>query len=136
MPPAAGRAAPSPALRAAYRRTAYEAAGLIARVGRRSPALDALLRRAGTRQAAFVGASNPRSRRMPDGWNRRLHDRLRRMARRLSLAEGSGRDRRWAERHLLLAADPRRAAVLARRFRQNAIVVLRTGQPARLLVLR
>ncbi len=73
---------------------------------------------------------------MPAGWNARMMARLRTAARRLPSAEGEGRARGWAERHLLVAADPRRAAVLARRFRQNAIVVVRTGAPARLVLLR
>ncbi len=61
----------------------------------------------------------------------RLHE----AARRLPVVEGHGRAAGWSERHLLIAGDPRRAAVLARRFRQNAVVVLRAGAPARLLVL-
>lgn len=123
-------------LLAAYRRTAYEAAGAAARVGRRSAEVDALLRRLGARQGAFVTAWNPWSRRMPAGWNARMMDRLREAARRLPSAEGEGKGRGWSERHLLLAAHPRRAAALARRFRQNAIVVARTGAPARLVMLR
>ena len=124
-------------LLAAYRRTDYEAGGgAVARIGRRSAAVDALLRRLGARQGAFVTAWNPWSRRMPAGWNARMSRRLREAARRLPAAEGEGKGRGWSERHLLLAADPRRAAVLARRFRQNAMVVVRNGAPARLVPLR
>ncbi len=123
-------------LLAAYRRTDYEAAGAVARVGRRSAAVDALLRRLGAREGAFVTAWNPRSRRMPPGWNARMMARLREAVRRLPSAEGEGRGRGWSERHLLLAADPRRAAALARRFRQNAMVARRIGAPARLVPLR
>ena len=124
------------ALLAAYRRTEYEAAGAAARIGRRSAAIDGLLRRLGAREGAFVTAWNPLSRRMPVGWNARMMARLRAAARRLPRAEGEGRGRGWSERHLLLAADPRRAAALARRFRQNAIVAVRVGAPARLVPLR
>jgi hypothetical protein len=123
-------------LLAAYRRTAYEAGGAVARVGRRSPAVDALLRRLGAREGAFATAWNPWSKPMPAGWNARMMARLREAARRLPVAEGEGRARGWTERHLLVAADPRRVAVLARRFRQNAIVVARVGAPARLALLR
>ncbi|MBV1799065.1 DUF3293 domain-containing protein [Siccirubricoccus sp. G192] len=128
------------ALARAYARTEYEAAGAIARIGRRSPALDRLLRCLGARQGGFVTAWNPCSRRMPRGWNDRMLARLRQAARRLPVAEGwgrsQGRGNGWAERHLLVAADPRRVAVLARRFRQNAIVAVRLGGPARLRLLR
>jgi hypothetical protein len=123
-------------LPAAYRRTDYEAAGAVARIGRRSAAMDALLRRLGAREGAFVTAWNPFSRRMPRGWNERMQARLREAARRLPSAEGWGRGCGWAERHMLIAADARSAAVLARRFRQNAIVVVRAGRAARLIGLR
>jgi hypothetical protein len=121
---------------AAYRRTRYEAAGAVARIGRRDAAVDAVLRRLGARRGAFVTAWNPWSRRMPAGWNARMTARLLAAAKRLPFAEGEGRARGWSERHLLLAADPRRAAVLARRFRQSAVVVVRSGAPARLILLR
>ena len=123
-------------LLAAYGRTEYEAAGAVARVGKRGAAVDALLRRLGAREGAFVTAWNPLSRRTPPGRNARMMARLREAARRLPSAEGEGRGRNWSERHLLLAAGPRRAAVLARRFRQNAILAVRTGAPARLVLLR
>ena len=121
-------------LLAAYRRTAYEAGGAVARVGARSAALDALLRRRGARRGGFVTAWNPYSHHMPRGWNERMQARLRQAAGRLApLAEGWGRGRGWAEHTLLLPGDPRRLAVLARRFRQNAILLVRRGGPARLL---
>jgi hypothetical protein len=126
-----------PALRAAFLRTGYEAAGIVVRIGRRSGAMDALLRRRGVRAAGFVTAWNPFSRPMPLGWNRRLQARLREAVRGDVLAEGWGRGRSggrgWAEHHLLLAGDPRRLSVLARHFRQHAMVTVRPGRPARLL---
>ena len=124
-----------PALLRAYAATAYTLCGgrVVARIGRRSAAVDALLRRLGSRQGAFVTAWNPFSRKMPRGWNDRMLARLREAARRLPRAEGRGIGRGWAEAHLLLAADPRRVLVLARRFRQHAVVAVRVGAPARVL---
>jgi hypothetical protein len=119
-------------LRAAYARTAYEAATIAVRIGRRSAAMDALLRAKGTRAAGFVTAWNPFSRRMPRGWNERMLARLREAARGRVLAEGWGSARSWSERHLLIAGDPRWLMRLARRFQQNALVVVARGQPARL----
>jgi hypothetical protein len=117
-------------MRAAYLRTAYEAGGIAVRIGARSRAFDALLRRHRARSAAFVTAWNPFSRRMPEGWNGRMLARLRQAARGRVLAEGIGRAGRWWERHLLVGGDPRWIARLARRFRQNAIVVIAPGRPA------
>ena len=127
-----------PALHRAYRRTDYEAAGAIARIGQRSAAVDALLAKLGAGEGAFVTAWNPYSRATPWGWNDRMGDSLREASRRLRCAEGWGRAQGggWAEQHLFVAADPRRVAVLARRFRQNAIMVVRRGQAGRLVVLR
>ncbi len=125
-----------PALRAAFLRTGYEAGGVVVRIGRRSAAMDALLRRRGARAAGFVTAWNPFSRLMPLGWNRRLQARLRQAARGAVLEEGWGRGRSggrgWAEHHLLVAGDARRIAVLARRFRQHAVVTVSPGRRARL----
>lgn len=119
-------------LLAAYLRTEYRAADAIAQIGRRCAAVDALLQRLGARHGAFVTAWNPCSRRLPPGWNARMQARLRQAARRQRCVAGEGRGRGWTESHLLLAGDPRRAAVLARRFRQNAIVTVSWRGPARL----
>lgn len=125
-----------PRLRRAFLATVYEAAGVEVRIGRRSPAMAALLARHGVRRAGFVTAWNPLSRRRPEGWNRRMQARLRQAARGRLLAEGHGRAGPWAEAHLLLAGDPRWLAVLARRFRQWAIVTLAPPGPARLRLSR
>lgn len=123
-----------------WRHTVYEAAGAAVRLGRRAPRMDALLRRAGAREAAFVGAWNPFSRKRPRAWNEAMLGRLRACARRarIGFLEGSGSACRpdWREDHLLLFCAWRRAAVLARRFRQHALLRVRRGAPSRLLVLR
>lgn len=126
----------SAALLAAYRRSRYEAAGAVARIGRRSPAVDALLARLGVREGGFVTAWNPFSQLRPDGWNARMQCRLALATRRLPHAAGHGGDGRWREAHLLIGADPRRLLVLARRFRQAAIVTVALGRPARLRLIR
>lgn len=123
----------SPRLRSAYARTLYGAGDASIRIGCRSAALDAVLRARGAPSAGFVTAWNPFSRRMPRGWNDRMLERLREAARGQVLAEGEGAARGWAEHHLLLAGDPRRLVVLARRFRQNGLVTVAPGRKARLL---
>ncbi len=123
------------ALLRAYRATEYEAAGAEACIGRRSAAIDRLLRGWGVRTAAFIGAANPGSRRRPAGWNRRRHAALLARLRQVPHAEGDGRGRSWSEPHVLAALPPGRAAVLARRFGQAAIVVVARERPARLWLL-
>jgi hypothetical protein len=124
-----------PALLRAYRRTSYTTAGASVRIGRRSAAMDALLGGVTASAGGFVTAWNPLSRRMPDGWNRRMQRALIAHTRRLPCSTGHGIGHGWSEEHLFVAADPRRVLVLARRFRQLGIVVVGRGRPARLVLL-
>ena len=116
----------------AYRRSDYAAAGAVVRIGRRSAAADALLRSVRARQAAFIAAANPYSRRMPDGVNARRHRMLLQALGRVPYWPGAGSGRGWMEPHVLAVVAPGRAAMLGRRFRQRAIVLVGLGQPARL----
>jgi hypothetical protein len=122
-----------PGLLRAYRRTTYHAAGVNVRIDEFSPA--ALLAVLDTHQAVFVTAWNPRSRRMPAGWNHRAQRRLLQHLHRAAALEGHGACGTWHEAHLLVAADPRAIMHLARRFRQRAVVVLRRGRRVRLVLL-
>jgi hypothetical protein len=111
----------------AFRETDYKVAGAVARVGRRAPGVMAKLRGLGAGQGGFITAWNPMARRFPPNWNRRAAARLEAACRRLPHLPGQGAGRGWAEDHLLVATDPRRLAVLGRRFRQKAVLVL--GRP-------
>jgi hypothetical protein len=123
----------TPKLVRAFRASRYEAGGVVIRIGERSAAMDALLRCHGARHAGLVTAWNPFSRAMPRGWNERMQRALRQAVRGRVLAEGFGRGRGWAEHHLLVEGDRRRIRMLARRFRQHAIVALAPAQPALLV---
>ncbi len=125
----------SPALLRAFRSTTYTTAGIAVRIGRRSRAADRLLVSHGQREAAFITAWNPLSRRMPAGWNQRMQSRLTRAVGRWPALPAGGGLRRWYEAHLLVFAAERRMTVLARRYRQHGIVVIRLGQPARLVLV-
>jgi Protein of unknown function (DUF3293) len=109
--------------------TRYAVAGFSFSVGRRSAEMDRLLVRHGVRAAAFVSAFNPYSRRMPTGWNERMQARLRQASRRFVVHAGEGAWRGWREDHLLILGQPKPAIHLARRFRQNAVLVVRLRQP-------
>lgn len=125
-----------PRMLRAWRRTLYLLAGQITvRIGRRSPAADALLAALGARQGVIVTAWNPFGRRRPEGWNRRAGARLRWAARRIATVPAEGRLGTWVEEGLLLVGDPRPALRLARCFRQGGVVHLRRAAPARLLLL-
>jgi hypothetical protein len=121
----------SPVL-SAYRRTAYTAAGITVHIGRRSAAVDALLARHGVGEGVFITAFNPFSRRMPAGWNRRMQSRLMEFTRSFVVFPAQGSWRGWTESHVLVLANRPRMLVLARRYRQHGIVILRARQPAKL----
>jgi len=118
-----------------YLETEYEAGGVVARIGRRSPAIDGLLLTMGVQAGVFVTAWNPLSRRMSEGWNRRMQTRLLERLRSLPSVAGHGTGRRWSEQHLLVGAAAPRILVVARLFRQRAVVLVRRSRPARLMVL-
>jgi hypothetical protein len=113
--------------------TSYTTAGVTVRIGRRSSAMDRLLLSHRQREAAFVTAFNPFSRRMPPGWNRRMQISLTLAASRRLLLPANGSWRRWSESHLFVFGSFRWSTVLARKYRQHAIVNLRIGQPPRLV---
>ena len=119
-----------PRLLRAYRETVYRAVGTDVRIGRQCP--GALLAQFDARTAVILTAWNPWSRRMPEGWNRRMQHRLRQCLRRSEVVDAQGSLRRWHEAMLLVAGDPRPTLRLAARFRQRAVVILRRGQKVRL----
>ncbi len=122
---------PTSAVLLSYRRSAYEAGGVVARVGRRT----AVPARWTGAELVMLSACNPGGRPRPPGWNRRRMAALRQALRRTAFTEGEGRWRRWSEPLLMAALPAARGLVLARRFRQNAVVVVRSGRPARLVLL-
>jgi hypothetical protein len=123
-----------PRLLRAYRQTRYSAGGVVVRIGWRPP--DALFDQIGSREAVFVTAWNPRSRRMPLGWNARMQRRLAERLRRFAVIPADGTLGHWHEVHLLVVTDVRRMLRLARIFRQLGVVAMRRGRPARLVLWR
>jgi hypothetical protein len=131
------------ALWAAYRRTTYVVhtshGDIPIRPGRRSLALDGLLNERRARDWAFVTAYNPASKPLAHEENARRHQELADTVRDRGLAfldgEGVGEDERWPAEPsiLILGIEPDDARALGRQFGQLAIVVGRTGQPARLV---
>jgi hypothetical protein len=124
-----------PHLASAYRRSRYSVAGFDLAVGRRSGALDGVLTGLGVRDAVLMTAWNPKSRRMPAPWNARMMAALRHRLGSTPSLPATGAGAGWAEDHLLVIGDRRRLAVLARLFRQAAMLGLRRGQDVRLLPL-
>lgn len=110
-----------------------------ARVGEPSPSLDALLAENGATSGVFITAWNPRSEPAAPEVNDVAHCRL---AEEVVAAgwvglphRGVGADPSWTEQGLLvLDLGEDEGLALATRYRQNAIVVVDVGRPARLVL--
>ncbi|QHC34625.1 DUF3293 domain-containing protein [Komagataeibacter xylinus] len=123
---------PTPAIHRSYRLSTYHVPGMpVIRIGHRpgwpgrAPAGDIVL----------LSACNPGGRLRPDGWNRRMMARLAQCLAGLPHALGEGRLGRWSEPLYGVQVGLARGLVLARRFRQNAVVVVHGNRPARLVYL-
>ena len=127
----------------AYLRTVYRVVGTAQpvdiRIGHRSAPLDQLLNECGVREWAFMTASNPRSRRMPDHDNAKRNAEMKQFLQRSGwrTIEGIGVpcDGQWQPEVsvLILGIDRHTAMKLALRWEQNAFVRGEIGQPAELL---
>jgi hypothetical protein len=132
--------------RAAYLATHYlvfvPERTLIMRIGQRSAMLDRLMARRGARTAACVTAFNPGSQRRGRGANLAAHRALLAHARRRGwrhlAAEGRDPAGAWPGEASLLVfgLGPAAARQLGRRFRQNAILLIRRGRAPELAALR
>jgi hypothetical protein len=124
-----------PRLLRAYRQTRYTADGIDIRIGRRNAAMDAWLADHGAQTGVLITAWNPRSRRMPRGWNVSMQRRLAEHLHRCMCVNADGRLRRWHEAQILVLSPRKPAERIAMRFRQRGIVVLQRRHPARLIIL-
>ena len=148
-PATLGGGLPFPATRrfhAAYLATHYlvfaPGTTLTIRIGQHSAALDRLIISNGATTATYVTAFNPGSRQRGRNANLAAHRRLVALVRRLGwrhlAAEGRDPTGVWPGEASLLVFGLSAAAArqLGRRFRQNAIVVIRRGRAPELAALR
>jgi hypothetical protein len=134
----------SPELRAAYENARYivhDDREPILRIGEPCPELDELLEDDGADAAAFITPFNPGGIRRHEDENNRYFAEFREVADALSyeqyLGEGNDPEGEWPhEPSLLFVGMPlAEAEALGRRFGQLAIVYIRKGEPAQLVVL-
>jgi len=130
----------------AYKATDYVARNnggvVVIRVGHHSLAVDRLLARMGARNGAFITAWNPFGKGLSfeanEHWDRELKRYL--SVHGFAVIEGEGRGRigEWPPESSILAFEISRAeaSAIGRRFRQNAVVYVRRGRPAELVMLR
>jgi len=133
---------PDPALDAAYRATDYRVDGprgpFVIRVGECNVDLEELLKDEVEFHWAYLSACNPGSVRLTDDENARrtqeLRDLLGRWWHYVYDGVSVGPDGGWPEPSFLVLGMPEDEAVkIGRRFGQNAVVVGRIAEPARLV---
>ncbi len=83
----------------------------------------------------MLTAHNPHSRRQTKGWNARMQRALDAALHRLHCREAASGTGAWLEIQRVVEMDERAGRKLARRFRQNAVLVLKPHQPPRLVIL-
>lgn len=119
----------TPELLRSYRLTRYRVGPLEARIGRRVTGWPE------RGPVVLLSACNPGGRLKPAGWNDRMMTHLITHLQGVVWRPGVGQLGRWQERLVAVWMPVARALRLARLFRQNAVVVLRNGRPARLVLL-
>ncbi len=133
------------ALLQAYRDTRYEVLDggelIVARIGERSAALDALLQRHGVQEGSFLTAWNPASEARSLEENTRAHhrllDTLAHRGQRHLPHTGRSEDLNWSEEGVfLLGGSLQDAVALAVDFGQYALVHVASGEPPRLVPTR
>lgn len=135
---------PDPAIEAAYRATDYRVDNspvgpFVIQVGQPSAEVDRLLARHQQTEWAFISACNPRSEQQSDEENDRqmadLAAKLREGGWPHYAGAGVGWDGTWPPESsfLVIGISEAEALDLARQFQQDAIVVGRIGEPARLV---
>lgn len=135
-----------PDLLAAYRATLYtvvtDTGEIGVRIGETSPAIDRLLAERGAGSGVFVTAWNPLSqptgREINEAANRRLATALTAAGLAFLPHVGlpdtrPGDAPRWPPEHGFFVFDPPDPVALGRCWRQNAVVVIERGRPARLV---
>ncbi len=128
--------APTPAILRSYRLSRYEAGGAVLRVGCRATGLEAGWEsHLKGRGLVLLSACNPGGRRQHDGWNDRMMRRLAETLRRVPHMPGKGVLGIWSEPLVLAAIDSRRSLVLARRFRQNGVILIGRDRRVKLRIL-
>jgi hypothetical protein len=133
-------------LRLSYSTTSYvindARREVIIRPGVKSRDVDRLLCRFGAQGAAFVTAWNPHSRMLSRSLNHQRQGRLERQLSRMRLrymrGEGRGETDAWPPERsaLVLGATRETAMAIGRLWQQNAIVFVRCGHAAELIMLR
>ncbi len=112
-----------------YKQSLYEAGFIRVKTGFYPLNIPKSLR---NKELVMFSAYNPGGRRKVDGWNRKMMEKLSLYLTNYYYVKGKGSLKQFSEPLFMVVMDLRKARVLARKFRQNAIVVLKYQRLSRL----
>lgn len=119
-------------IRLMYQKSLYQAGTVKVKINHYPKNIPKHLKR---KTLVMLSAYNPGGRLKAEGWNQRMMQQLKAFLSDYKWVEGKGTLHDVSEPLLMVAMDPRKAKVLARKFRQNAIVLIRDQRYARLVFL-
>lgn len=127
-----GILSPTAKINAAYKESLYQAGSVSTKINQYPKGVSAKLY-----QTTFVllSAYNPGGRLRPLGWNIKMMERLEQCLSKYQYVYGKGSLKEVSEPLLMVNIDPRKAIYLARKFRQNAIVLIRHQRKSKLMFL-
>lgn len=123
---------PTEAIRLNYQKSLYKAGSVIVRIGHYPLHLPNRFRK---KVLVMFSAYNPGGRIKADGWNQRMMRKLKLHLSGYKYVKGYGSLRRFSEPLFMVEMNPLKAKVIARKFRQNAMVVIQYQRLSRLVFL-
>lgn len=127
-----GILSPTAKINAAYKESLYQAGSVSTKINQYPKGISEKLH-----QTTFVlfSAYNPGGRLRPLGWNIKMMERLEQCLSKYEYVYGQGSLKEVSEPLLMVNIDPRKAIYLARKFRQNAIVLIWHQRKSKLVFL-
>lgn len=121
---------PTAKINAAYKESLYQAGSVSTKINQYPKGISAKLH-----QTTFVllSAYNPGGRLKPLGWNIKRMKSLAQYLSKYKYVYGKGSLKEVSEPLLMVSIDFRKAIYLARKFRQNAIVIIRYQRKSKLV---
>ncbi|MDI2112294.1 DUF3293 domain-containing protein [Commensalibacter nepenthis] len=123
---------PTPAVNVAYKQSLYQAGSVMTRIDQYPEGIPHKLHKS---TLIMLSAYNPGGRLRPLGWNIKMMRRLEQEIKQYEYFMGKGSLKEVSEPLFMVVISLSKALVLARKFRQNAIVLIRYQRLSKLIFL-
>lgn len=119
-------------IRLVYKKSLYKVGSIKIKIDHYPQNIPDILKK---KTLVLFSAYNPGGRLKAEGWNKRMMQNLRAYLKRYQYFEGAWSLRNVSEPLFMVVMPPAKAKVLARKFRQNAMVIVRDQRYSRLYYL-